>query len=270
MPRRRHLWAGAQITIMPATITAAAMRPGAAREPALGATNGGIFRRPCWGPWACQGRRAHRIMAHAVLRLRGAWRGGNGLITATWPPLRVMTKDVRMSAMPYGSHLLGPRGATGRVPLGGAAEHAVQSMVSGSALARHGGRRGPGPVAAGLGGQSLEAPPAAPGAVGRCLGDTGEVHVRISAMVEDVAMGPLRIEGGALAARFDSATFALEQPAGGTPEGEITFAGMTARTGDATIKLAIFGEARPETPAVPGVLERAMGAPSGHCGALAK
>lgn len=266
MPRRRHLWAGAQITIMPATITAAAMRPGAAREPALGATNGGIFRRPCGGTWACQGRRAHRIMAHAVSRPHAAWRRGNGLITATWPPLRVMAKDVRMSAMPYGGHPLGPRGATGRVPLGGAAEHAVQSMVPGRALARHGGRRGPGPVAAGLGGPSLEAPPAAPGAVGRCLGDAGQAGVGASYTADGVSIDPPDMGSGALAARLEPAS----APEGGAGKSEIAFSGMTVRIKGAMIKLAIFGEARPETPAVPGVLGRAMGAPSGHCGALAK
>lgn len=190
-----------------------------------------------------------------------------------------------MSATLSGSHSLGSAGvreacgAIERALLGGTTEYAVQSMVPGDAFTRHGGRGGSGLVAVKLDGSffmvvwddesSFEAPPGI-GAVGRCLGETGEVHVRVNATVDDVAMDPLRIEGGALAARLESATFALERPAGSAAEGEIAFTGMTARDGDATTRLAIFGEAKSDMPSIPGILERAMGALSGYCGVLAR
>lgn len=194
-----------------------------------------------------------------------------------------MDKNVRVSATLSGSHSLGSAGvreacgAIERALRGGTTEYAVQSLVPGDAFTRHGGRGGSGLVAVKLDGSffmvawddesSFEAPTGI-GAVGRCLGDTGEVHVRVNAMVDDVAMDPLRIKGGALAARFDSATFELERPEGSAAEGEITFVGMTARTGDAKINLAIFGEGKSSMSSVPGILERAMGALSGYCGVL--
>jgi len=81
------------------------------------------------------------------------------------------------------------------------------------------------------------------------------------------------MENGALPARFGSVMFGLDPPTApgaGADESEIAFSGMTARIEGAMIKLAIFGEGKSEMSAVPGVLERAMGALSGYCEAPSK
>lgn len=199
-----------------------------------------------------------------------------------------MAKNVRVSATLSGSHSLGSAGVRGacgaieRALLGGTAEYAVQSMVPGEELTRHGGGGGSGLVAVRLdaslfmvawdGESSFEAPPGM-GAVGRCLGETGEVNVRVSAIIGDVAMDPPRIRGGALAARLGYATFGLGRPAGnagGAAEGEIAFVGIATMAMEATATLAIFGERKSAMPAAPGMLERALDTLSGHCEALAK
>lgn len=233
--------------------------------------------------WGCPGSRQTGAGGH-VSRLRAAQ---YGLIMAMRRRACGMAKDVRVSATLHGDHSLGLKGVKGacgaieRALLDGTTEYAVQSIVPGSAFTRHGGRGGSGLVAVRLDGSSFEvvwddessfdAPYATLGAVGKCLGNTGEVNVRVNAVVSDVAMDPLRIEGGSLTARFDSATFELEPPMGsGRDEDEIAFSGMTARTEDAMIMLAIFGERKSEMSVVPGILERAMGALSGYCEALAK
>lgn len=174
-------------------------------------------------------------------------------------------------------------GAIERTLLNGTTEYAVQSLVPESPFTRHGGRGGSGLLAVKINESSFmavwddessfEAPSSAFGDVGRHLGVTGEVNVMVNAIVDNVAMDPLRIEIGSLHARLDTTVFELELPAereGGTAKGEITFAGLASRTEDATTKLAIFGESRPSMASVPAILERALGALSGYCGAITR
>lgn len=215
--------------------------------------------------------------------------GAAGFIYAHMAAPRVMDKGVRVSAMLYGGHSLGQKGVKGacgsieRALLDGTTEYAVQSLVPGSTFTRHGGRGGSGLVAVRLDGSSFEvawdiessfdAPSTTLGAVGRCLGDTDRVHVKVNAILADVAMDPPRIENGALPAKFGSVMFELEPPmASGADadENAIAFSGITARVEGAMIKLAIFGEGKSKMPDVPGVLDRAMGVLSGYCEALAK
>jgi len=200
-----------------------------------------------------------------------------------------VTRDVRLSVTLAGRHSLGPgslRGACESVErdlLDGSAEYAIRSTAPGHEFTLHGRRDGSGLVAVRLDESSfmavwdeesyLEVPASALDAVGRRLRPAGDVHVRIHALVTNVAMEPVKIGGNPVPVALDTTTFGLARPAAAGEDGgrgELTFSGLVARTEDATANLTIFGEARSGMPAVRGIMERALAALSAHCEAFAR
>jgi len=167
--------------------------------------------------------------------------------------------------------------------LDGSAEYAIRSTAPGHEFTLHGRRDGSGLVAVRLDESSfmavwdeesyLEVPASALDAVGRRLRPAGDVHVRIHALVTNVAMEPVKIGGNPVPVALDTTTFGLARPAAAGEDGgkgELTFSGLVARTEDATANLTIFGEARSGMPAVRGIMERALAALSAHCEAFAR
>ncbi|MDD9808608.1 MAG: hypothetical protein OXU25_02090 [Thaumarchaeota archaeon] len=196
-----------------------------------------------------------------------------------------MGRDVYVSATLAGRHSLGPDavakacGEVERELRDGTAEYTLQSFVPGHELTRHGGRGGSGMVGVRIHASSFmvfwndessfEAPAATLDGVCGCLGVTGEVHVRVHALMTDVSMEPLKIAGGSLEATFDSAAFRLKP---GAMEGrdEIALDGLVATGKNAAANIVIFAALKSGLPGVNGMLGRALGTLSAHCGALAR
>lgn len=211
-----------------------------------------------------------------------------GLSVTAWPPLRIMAKDVRVSVALTGRHSLEAgdveRACEGvkRALQDGAAEFSIQSFVPGHTFIRHGSRGGSGMVAVKIDlssfavvwddVSSFDAPAAELDAIGRCLGASGETLMRITALVSGVAMDPPRIANGSLDATFSTTTFRLGQPAvpEGADGGKVAFEGVATVAGDSTVNLTIIGEQKSPVPGVRGMLVRALGTLSAHCGALTR
>lgn len=199
-----------------------------------------------------------------------------------------MGRDVYVSATLAGRHSLGPDavakacGEVERELRDGTTEYTLQSFVPGHELTRHGGRGGSGMVGVRIHASSFmvfwndessfEAPAATLDGVCGCLGVTGEVHVRVHALMTDVSMEPLKIAGGSLEATFDSVAFRLKPGAteGSAGRDEIAFEGLVAMGKNAAANIVIFAALRSGLPGVNGLLGRALDTLSGHCGALTR
>lgn len=199
-----------------------------------------------------------------------------------------MTKDVHVSVTLAGRHSLEPSAvkdaceAVRRVLLDGTTEYTIQSFVPGHELARHGGRDGLGMVGVKIhessfmavwdAVSSFEAPASTLDEVCRCLNVTGEVHVRVNALVLDIPVEPLKIADGALAATFDATTLRLKPRSleGNAGKGEIAFNGLLAMDKNETANIVIFVALKSDLPGVNGILGRALDTLSVHCEALVK
>lgn len=200
-----------------------------------------------------------------------------------------MTRDVRVSATLAGRHSLGPDGvrkacgAIEGVLREGTAEYAIRSFATGREFARRGIRGGSGLVtvkvdeasfvAVWADESSFDVPAAALGAVGSRLDAAGDIHIRIAALVTNVAMEPPKIAGGSLDATLDTATFNLSCPAAsgqGMDVDAIEFGCVTTRAKDSAVNLTIFGERKSAVSAVREFLTHSLRALSAHCEALAR
>lgn len=200
-----------------------------------------------------------------------------------------MGQEVRVSATLAGRHSLGPDGvkeacgAVERVLREGTAEYAVRSFAPGCDFARRGIRAGSGFVtvkvdessfvAVWADESSFDVPAAALDAVGRHLGAGGDLHIRVAALVANVAMDPPKIAGGSAAATLDTATFNLSQPAASSQgmggEG-MAFSCVATAAKDSAVDLAIFGERKSAASAVREILTRSLDSLSAHCEVLAR
>jgi len=102
-----------------------------------------------------------------------------------------------------------------------------------------------------------------------CLGVTGEVHVRVHALMTDVSMEPLKIAGGSLAATFDSVAFKLK-PGATAGRDAIALDGPVATGKHAAANIWRLASLQSGLSGVNGLLGRALDTLSAHCGALAR
>ncbi|RNJ73460.1 MAG: hypothetical protein EB824_02490 [Thaumarchaeota archaeon S15] len=198
-----------------------------------------------------------------------------------------MGRDVYVSATLAGRHSLGPDavakacGEVERELRDGTAEYAIRSFMPGNGLTRCGGRGGSGLVTVKIDESSFmavwddvssfDAPTAALGAVGRLLGAAGEISIRVTALVADVAMGSVQFAGGLSPATFATTTFHLSQPAPSgdkAGEDEAAFGCVATRARSETANISIIGERKSAVPAVRETLARALDALSAHCEVL--